>query len=321
MKRANFLFERLCLEENLCRAFCRASRRKRLKKNYLLFRKNYERNIAALRAQLAGGTWECGEYSQFKISDPKERLITAADFSDRIVHHAIINVSEEIFERQFIFHTYACRKGKGTHAALRYAQKKCASCAYFLKMDVKKYFDSIDHVLLMGMLKKIFKDEKFLALLYKIIASYRSQKGDGKGLPIGNLTSQYFANLYLSSLDHFVLEKLSPKGFVRYMDDMIIFDHSTEKLKACWKKINSFALENLSLELKPPVFGKCGDGLPFLGKLIKKDKIRPLKEKMRLKRRKIKKIDYLVKTGKITQEKAQERITAILADAGGCSLT
>lgn len=119
------------------------------------------------------------------------------------MHHAIMNVLEPVFEKQFIFHTYACRKGKGSHKAIKYAFCKAKNCEYFLKLDVKKYFENIDHNILKRKLSKILKDKDCLDLLFDIIDSFSIEKG----LPIGNLTSQFFANLYLSELDHFVLEK------------------------------------------------------------------------------------------------------------------
>lgn len=312
-------FEQICSIENLKTAFYKASKGKRFSKSYLYFRKKAEVNVLKIREKLLNGNWECGKFRQFKITDPKERIITAAPFKDRIVHHAIVNVLESLFERKFIFHTYACRGGKGSHAAILYAKRFCSKRLFFLKLDVKKYFDSIDHTVLKSQLLSLTNEKKVQILLGKIIDSYTSQlareKNEEKGLPIGNLTSQYFANLYLSALDHAILEKMKPRGYVRYMDDMLIFSPSMKQLVHIHAEIAKFLESRLLLVLKAPIFGRCDCGIPFLGKLITKKEIRPLSEKMRLKKKKIKKIDYLVRIGKLSEEKAAERINAILADA------
>ena len=254
-----------------------------------------------MQERLAGGTWECGRYKQFKIFEPKERLITAAPFEDRIVHHAIVNVLEPLFERQFIFHTYACRKQKGTHAAIRYAQTFCKKGIYFLKLDVRKYFDTIDHKILKERLRRLTNESRVNDLLNKIIDSYTSARADElgvkKGIPIGKLTSQFFANLYLSDADHYVLEVLKADGYTRYMDDMLVFNKDYKHLKNVHKKLAAYFGERLELELKPPVFGRCEDGIPFLGKLITKAEIKALSEKRRLKAKKIKRIDRLAQSG------------------------
>lgn len=305
-------FKNICSRENILQAYFNASRHKRSSTSFLYFRSNQNENLRRIQNQLLELTWQPGKYKQFKISDPKERLITAAPFEDRIVHHAIINVLEPVFEKQFIFHTYACRKNKGTHAALKFAGRYCQKNLYFLKLDVRKYFDSVSQDILKLQLKKLIKDNSAVYLLEKIIDSY--EVTPGKGLPIGNLTSQYFANLYLSGLDHYVLEKLHPVTYIRYMDDMLIISSSIEKLKDIYGMMELYLSENLRLELKTPVYGRCDCGIPFLGKLITKKSIKPLSEKKRLKRKKIKQIDYLVQKGDLNQQKAQERITAILAD-------
>ena len=183
-----------------------------------------------------------------------------------------MNVLEDVFEKQFVFHTYACRKNKGSHAAARYAFKKAKSSRFFLKLDVRKYFDNINHLFLKNQLSRIIKDDKCLSLLFSIIDGYSSSdsKKDEKGLPIGNLTSQFFANLYLSSFDHFVLEKLSPTGYARYMDDIVVVENSMEKLHSDFEKMSDFCGRNLALSFKDPIFGNTKQGIPFLGWRITK---------------------------------------------------
>ncbi|GHV19544.1 hypothetical protein FACS189494_01420 [Spirochaetia bacterium] len=184
------------------------------------------------------------------------------------MHHAIMNILEPLFERQMIYHTYACRKNKGAHAAVLYAFKNGKSNNLFLKLDVRKYFDSIDHAVLKQKLNRIIKDVRVLNLLFGIIDSYHNDTG--RGLPIGNLTSQFFANLYLSGMDHYINEQQKPAAYVRYMDDFILWAGVKNELKGMYKKIENYTENELNLKLKQPVIGKTEYGLPFLGFMIKK---------------------------------------------------
>lgn len=195
MKRADNLFEQITDLNNLEFAYLKALKGKRYTPEVLIYAKRIDENLFNLKIQLENETYNHGKYRQFKIYDPKERLITAASFEDRIIHHAIMNILEPVFEKQFVFHTYACRKNKGTHRAVEYASKKAKQCEYFLKLDVRKYFDNVNHDVLKIKLHRILKDEKCLRLLFSIIDSFGD---DNKQLPIGNLTSQFFANFYLS---------------------------------------------------------------------------------------------------------------------------
>lgn len=321
MKRATDLFEKICDIQNLHEAYYKAEKSKRLSAEAVIFNFNYERNLENIRCRLLSGKFIHGNYRHFMITDPKERIISAAPFADRIVHHAIMNVLEHIFEKQFIFHTYACRVGKGIHAAARYAFKKAKSTEYFLKLDVRKYFDSIDHITLKHFLCRIIKDYRCLELLFSIIDSYTSNPINEismngireKGLPIGNLTSQFFANFYLSALDHFVLENLKPCGYVRYMDDIVIFEKSKEKLRTICQEVKEYCKEKLLLGLKIPVLGTCCNGVPFLGWNISCYGIKVLaKTKLRMKK-KINQIELDFILGRTSLEKALERKRAVYA--------
>lgn len=318
MNRAGNLFEKICDIQNLHEAYYKASKNKRFTSGYINFRKDSETNLEKLRKSLVDGKYTHGQYRHFIITDPKQRLISAASFPDRVIHHAIMNVLEPVFERQFIFHTYACRKEKGTHAAVRYAFKCAGRSEFFLKLDVRKYFDSIDHTILKQFLCRIIKDARCLELLFGVIDSYKIDfEGDSvgrkKGLPIGNLTSQFFANFYLSALDHFILEKLKPEGYVRYMDDMVIFGDSVKNLKNIFDEVDHFCLEKLALFLKIPVFGKTFRGVPFLGWRITKDRIFLLSKTKRRMKNRLKEIQKSFERGKITEEKAVERTKAVYA--------
>ena len=244
MKRATSLFNQIVSYENVRLAWLKARKGKSSKPVVRNFYKNVNSNLEKVQKNLKANPPVLSSYTQFTIFDPKERVISVVPFVDRVMHHAIMNVLEPVFERQFIFHAYACRKGKGSHKAVNYAFKKARTHKYFLKLDVRKYFDNIDHLVLKKLLSKIIKDVECLNLLFALIDSYGmvvstgsttassdSTTASGKGLPIGNLTSQFFANYYLSLLDHYVLEQLKPCGYVRYMDDFLLFDDSKEKLK------------------------------------------------------------------------------------------
>lgn len=305
MKRYNKLFEQIISWQNFRLAFLKASKGKSRSSEVILFTMKLDENLEGLRRGIANQTYSIGEYRQFKIYDPKERIISVAPFKDRVIHHAIINILEPIFEKQFVFHTYACRKGKGTHAAARYVFKKARSNNFFLKLDVKKYFDSIDHIELKRQLTRIIKDKRCLVLLFKIIDSYYFQKN--KGLPIGNLTSQFFANLYLSSLDHFILEQLKPACYARYMDDMIILADSVQELKADFHAIQMYITQKLDLTLKQEIYGKVSKGIPFLGWKITNNSITVLLKTRKRMKKKLKEIQHDFLSGKITEIKAAER--------------
>jgi len=197
MKRQSFLFDRITEYGNIRLAFLKAMRGNRESPQARLFCQNTDANLNTLRERLA--TLDCGwgGYRSFIIHDPKLRTISTAPFPQRIMHHAIINVIGEVLERPLVHHCYACRTGKGTHAAVMYAFKQTKSNPCFLKLDIRKYFDSIDHKILKLQLRRLLKDHRVLTLLDGIIDSYETLPG--RGVPIGNLTSQFFANTHLAS--------------------------------------------------------------------------------------------------------------------------
>ena len=326
MKRATSLFNQIVSYENVRLAWLKARKGKRSKPVVRNFYKNVNLNLEKVQKNLKSNPPVLSSYTQFTIFDPKERVISVVPFVDRVMHHAIMNVLEPVFERQFIFHAYACRKGKGSHKAVNYAFKKARTHKYFLKLDVRKYFDNIDHLVLKKLLSKIIKDVECLNLLFALIDSYGmvvstgsttassdSTTASGKGLPIGNLTSQFFANYYLSLLDHYVLEQLKPCGYVRYMDDFLLFDDSKEKLKIFLTQIENFCKNELILELKPPVLGNCKNGASFLGYLIKSDSVKLTQKSRRRKLAKLQRLNYELKMGWIDEEEYTTRVCCMYA--------
>jgi len=188
MKRAGALLDAIADPGNLRLAFWKAAKGKGAKADCRAFQEKLDANLAALRADLLAGSARVGAYHYFTIHDPKERTICAASFPERVLHHALMNVCEPVLERAAVFDSYACRKGKGQLAAVRRAESCARQYGWFLKLDVRKYFDSVDHDILQGLLRRKFKDAVVLGLFDQVLASY--QTVPGRGLPIGNLTSQ-----------------------------------------------------------------------------------------------------------------------------------
>ncbi|MDR1372554.1 MAG: reverse transcriptase/maturase family protein [Dysgonamonadaceae bacterium] len=266
MKRKGNLYSRIYEPDNLYTAYYKAKKRKQCKREILRFSANYDENLRRIGQQLKDETFTFGNYHFFKVYDPKERVICASAFEERIVQHAVMNICEQDFERLQIFHSYACRHGKGTFAAVAYMQTQAKKHEWYLKLDVRKYFDSIDHDILKRQLARMYKDEQLLILFYNIIDSY-SVEETGAGLPIGNLTSQHFANLYLSFADHYAIEELKT-GYVRYMDDMFIFGSSYQAMRRCFEQFAEFMHSRLNLSLKPETINRCSHGVPALGFMI-----------------------------------------------------
>ena len=311
MKRQGNLFPLLVDYQNLRLSWLKALRGKRKNSAVLLFSRHIDTNLEKIKARLESKNPRWGNYRSFTITNPKERIISAAPFPERVMHHAIMNILEGLFERQLIHHSYACRKGKGTQAAVLHAFHQSKSAGWFLKLDIRKYFDSIDHSVLKQQLTRILKDKNLLNHLFLLIDSYYTLPG--KGLPIGNLTSQYFANLYLSGLDHYILEKLKPYGYVRYMDDFVVWSANKVNLVSILQKVQSYCTENLKLAMKPAILEQCTRGLPFLGFLIKPQGIFLLqKSKQRMKKR-VHIIENDLIHGRIAEIKAAERAISVNA--------
>lgn len=249
--------------DNLRLAFWKASKGKRYTREVLAYQKELDVNLSRLNAQLSSGLIDVGKYRHFKVFEPKERQICASAFSEQVLHHALMNICHIYFERHLIYDSYASRKGKGIHAALRRAQGFTAQYQWYLKLDVKKFFDSIHHEVLKKQLARMIKDWRVLDIFYKIIDSYESLPG--RGLPIGNLTSQYFANHFLSDLDHFIKEQLKIKAAVRYMDDIVLWGNDKAVLKLAFQSIRHYIETVLECTIKPEILAPCKRGITFLG--------------------------------------------------------
>lgn len=239
--------------------------------------------MAVLRRDLLDGTYRPGPYRSFEVHEPKRRLVSAAPFRDRVVHHALVGVLEPVFEPRFIHDSYACRRGKGTHAALEQAARFTRRFRYCLGGDILRFFASVDHAVLLGALARKVRCGQTLELAGRILAGgahvLREQApqtlfpGDDllaltrpRGIPIGNLTSQFFGNVVLDPLDHFVKDELCVKGYVRYADDFRLYADSKRTLWSWLGEIEKrLASLRLSLHPKKTWVVPCSAGVPFLG--------------------------------------------------------
>jgi RNA-directed DNA polymerase len=263
MKRANNLIEKIAAIENLRLAFWKAKKGKSDTPEVELYRKDLEINLLSLQNEILKGSVCVGDYYYFKIYEPKERQICASAFREQVLHHALMNLCDPYFEKHLIYDSYASRKGKGVYGAVERAKVYNKKHLFYLKLDVKKFFESVEHTVLKLQLRKIFKEQKLITIFDQIIDSYEAHPN--KGLPIGNLTSQYFANHYLSPLDHFIKEDLKTRAYIRYMDDMVLWDTDKQVLKDKHKAILSFCENTLKCNLKPEQLNQTCKGLPFLG--------------------------------------------------------
>lgn len=281
MKRYGKLWDKIISWENFVLAAKKAQRGKRGRDDVQRFNFGLEKELLILQQELIDGSYRPGRFRSHWIYRPKARLISAAPYRDRVVHHALMNILEPILDRHFHFDSYACRKDKGTHAAANRLQQLMRRHKYALQCDIRKYFPTIDHQILKRTFRRLIKDKKLLWLTDLIVDYSNKQEkvlywfdGDdlftpierAKGLPIGNLTSQWFANWYLNSLDHFITGKLGISGYVRYCDDFILLDNDRDVLKDARRKITNhlqqlrMCAHECKLSVKP-----VRAGLPFVG--------------------------------------------------------
>ncbi len=263
MKRVTNLFGQICKFDNLYRAYDKARQRKSKNYGVLMFEKNLDENLTKIQRELLDGTYRTSEYETFTIFEPKERLIFRLPFRDRVVQHAIMNIVEPIWTPIFISHTYSCIKGRGIHGALKHLKKGLkdkTETQYCLKLDIKKFYPSIDHDILKTIIRKKIKDNQLLTLLDEIIDS-------APGVPIGNYLSQFFANLYLSYFDHWIKEELGVKYYFRYADDIVILASNKSYLRGLSVEINHYLFDKLNLQIKGnyQIFPIEKRGIDFVG--------------------------------------------------------
>ena len=328
------LFPRIVSFPNLLHAYRLARRAGRVRPQTTDFDYDLERNLLDLRDELLSGSYAPGPYRSFLVTEPKARLVSAAPFRDRVVHHAVVGVLEPIFERRFIHDSYACRKGKGTHAAVDRAHRFVRRFPFCLAADVVRFFPSVDHEILLRVVSRVIGCRRTLALLETILRGGKhvltSQfpgtlfPGDDlfallrpRGLPIGNLTSQFLANVFLDPLDHFVKEGLRVKGYVRYADDLRVFSDSKERLHAVRHEIEGFlAGLRLVLHERKTVVTSTAAGVPFLGFVLFPDGRRRLtRDGVRRFRRRLRRLARELEAGEVRPQDVTRSVRGWIAHA------
>lgn len=287
------------------KAYHKARKCKRYRPDVLEFEANREDNLFHAIEVLKDGTYQPGEYRVFKVWEPKERIIMALPFFDRVIQHMIVNFIEPIFEKRFLFHSYACRKGKGVHEASKTLSKWLYELEvvqgkkiYAIKGDIHHYFQSVSHDILKAEIRRYISDKALLKILDRII-DHNGIFPPGVGIPVGNLTSQLFANVYLNKLDQFVKHELKVKYYVRYMDDFIILSEDPAELRHLLAIIEEFLRRELRLELNPKTtILAAKNGINFVGYIHYKDHKKIRKDA----RRRLTKLLKAFETGEVEQE-------------------
>lgn len=311
------LFSRITAWENLVAAWREARKGKRRAPEVRQFEADLEANLVSLHEHLLRGTWQPGQPRRFMVRDPKWREITAPPFADRIVHHAIVRVIEPLFERRFIHDSYACRKGKGTHAAvmraqafLRRAKRRWGDGAYILKCDVKSFFASIRHDILLERMARVIDCPRALGLLRSVFAGYGY---DGVGLPVGALTSQLAANIMLDAPDHRIKDDLGVREYVRYMDDFALIAPDKATAARLLSMIGD-ELAELGLRLNPKSgYWPIGRGVDFCGYRIWATHIRPRRRCIRSWRLRLRRLAWLYRCGLVGLDRCRAAVMSMLA--------
>ena len=280
MKIFNNLYGLIISQENLLYSWDRFKKGKRKKKDVGLFEYHLEQNLLELHRELKDKTYRHKPYFGFYISDPKVRHIHKATVRDRVIHHALFKMLNPLFEPTFIHDSFSCRLGKGNHVGMRRLEimtrkvsKNYTHPCFVLKCDIKKFFDSVDHEILLNLLTKRISCPDTISLLREVIGSFSASESlfEKRGLPIGNLTSQLFANVYMNELDQFMKHKLRVKHYARYTDDFVVVADSTDYLESLLSPITDFLTEHLKIEMNPDKTSirTLRSGVDFLGYVIR----------------------------------------------------
>jgi retron-type reverse transcriptase len=330
MKPYKHIYKQVCDFENLYEAYKKASLGKRFRNEVLAYSANLEENLLDLRRELLSGEYQMGNYREFFVYEPKKRLIMAIPFRDRIVQWAIYRVVNPLILNGYIADSFACINGRGIHSAVKRIQYWAALLdkgekGYYLKLDISKYFYRIDHNVLLDIIKRKFDDAPLVALLEKIIRNDKvafglppgASPGDGakrifdKGMPIGNLTSQMFANLYLNELDQYIKRTLGAKHYCRYMDDSVILATDKARLHEYRAKIEAFLSDKLKLSLNDKsALRELGEGIDFCGYRIWGSHIKLRKASALRMKHRLKKLMKQYAAGEVKLEEAQRTLAA-----------
>lgn len=301
-----------------------ASSGKKFKLDVLEYKWRLEHNVIDLINRLKSGTWYPGKYKEFNVFEPKKRVIHAPCYEDRVLHHALTQIILPLFERKFIHPSFACREDKGTHAASEYLRCMMQSAAdrwdraYVLKADISKYFYSIDHEILLSIISKTVGDPKVFEIIRRLVQENDCSSG-GVGLPLGALTSQLFANVYLDQLDHYIKDKLSVKHYVRYMDDFIVLLDDKYVLNELLKLVTDFLNDRLKLKLNDKtIIYPMSQGIDFAGYRHWLDHVLPRKRNLVNAKRRFQVITVELKSDKCKdKEKELKKARGSLASFNG----
>jgi hypothetical protein len=312
MRRVGHLFEHILDRDNMRLAVHKALKGKRDRPDVQAWLGQLESNLQRITAQLQAGSFPVGRFHQFVIHDPKQRIITAPCFEERVVHHAIMNVCEPYLDRLLVFDSYACRRGKGRIACLLRARRFAAHHRWFLKLDIRKYFDSIRHDRLLSLWQRRFKDARLFGLIESMVRGYRGTLG--RGLPIGSLLSQHLANFYLGWYDRFVKEQLRLPAMTRYMDDVALWSDDHEVLGEAENASRGFLRDELDLEVKPhPYRNRCVHGMDYLGcRVFPTHLVLNRRSRVRF-RRQWQRLERQHAEGILSEAELQARVTALVA--------
>jgi hypothetical protein len=261
--------------ERLLRAWTRYRKGKRRVPSVQQFEFNRDEELLRIEREIRAGTWRHSPYRTFVVCDPKPRSITAAAVRDRVVHQVVFEEVERAFEPRFLPNSYSARRHRGVHLALNHVERAATvlrrqghSVLWAAKGDVVKFYDSVDHRILGALLRRRISDDDLLQMIETIVGSYHSRFGEGKGIPIGNITSQVFANVYLHELDHFAVHRLRASTYFRYADDILVVGPDRGKVKAAASALRLFAAKELQLDLKLRPARKLSAGVDFLGSIL-----------------------------------------------------
>jgi len=324
MKRLGNLWPQIIDFDNLICAAHQAQQGKRYRPNVLAFNYNLDQELLRLQRELTEKTYRPGGYRTFRLEDPKSRLISAAPYRDRVVHHALCNAIVPPLDRTMIADTYANRTGYGTHQALKRFVGFARSSRYVLQCDIRQYFPSIDHAILKAILRRKIKCRDTLWLIDRIIDGSNPQGGDGeyflgdelltpierrRGLPIGNLTSQFFANMYLSGFDHVVKEQIKARQYLRYVDDFALFSDDADFLAEARLQLERH-LAALRLKLHPvkSQLFETKVGVNFVGFRVLPDRLRVRASNLRRARHRSRQLQQMFRSGELSLPDLVQRL-------------
>ncbi len=317
------LWDQIIDWSNLLESYHEARKGKRYKSEVLRFEEHLEENLTDIHNHLLWGTWSPGPWREFWVTDPKPRLIHAPPFPDRVVHHALVDVVEPLFEQKMIKDSYACRPGKGTHGAvsrlqnmLRRARRQWGE-VYVLKADISKYFPSINHDRLLQILARTIRDRDALWLCEQVI---RGGGFESRGIPVGALTSQLFANVYLDQLDHQVKDHWGVKRYVRYMDDFVILGRSKAELWELLDQLQDYLAIDLKLSLNPKTaIYPASKGINFAGYRTWSTHILPRKRNIKRTRRSFRALARSYAANRVSLDYIRPRVMSFLGYVRHCN--